>query len=130
MILIVDDDSAMAENCEMLLESYGYEVSVAFNAADALSKIHDRRPDLLISDCCMPDLTGVELSRKLNADPDGCRLPVLLMSGSLQCQVAAGKSYDAFIRKPFLAENFLAEIRKLLSMNTVTPPENKTRQLL
>lgn len=130
MILIVDDDSAMAENCSMLLESYGYEVSVAFSATDALSKIKALRPDLLISDCCMPDLTGLELSQRLHAEPDGYRLPILLMSGSLQCQVAPGKSYDAFIRKPFLAEKFLIEVRKLLSMYAISPPKNNIRQLI
>jgi hypothetical protein len=39
------------------------------------------------------------------------------MSGSLQCRVAPGKSYDAFLRKPFLAEELLVEVRKLLQKN-------------
>lgn len=120
MILIVDDDSNLAENCSMFLEDHGYEVSVALSGAEALSKIKARQPDLLISDCCMPDLTGLELSQRLNAGPSGSPFPILLMSGSLQCQVAAGKSYDAFIKKPFLAENLLCEVRKLLDGNFIS----------
>ncbi len=122
MILIVDDDPALAENCSMFLESYGYEVNVAFSGMEALSKIKSLKPDLLISDCCMPDLTGLELSKQLNAEPGGSQFPILLMSGSLQCQVAPGKSYDAFIKKPFLAENLLIQVRKLLSMKDLSPP--------
>jgi DNA-binding response OmpR family regulator len=117
MILIVDDDTNLAENCSMFLENCGYDVSIALSGAEALSQIKARRPDLLISDCCMPDLSGLELSQRLNAGPNGSPFPILLMSGSLQCQVAVGKSYDAFIKKPFLAENLLGEVRKLLDGN-------------
>jgi DNA-binding response OmpR family regulator len=123
MILIVDDDSNLAENCSMFLETYGYDVSIALTGAEALLQIKARQPDLLISDCCMPDLTGLELSQRLNAGPGGSSFPILLMSGSLQCQVAAGTSYDAFIKKPFLAENLLSEVRKLLDENFRTSRE-------
>jgi CheY-like chemotaxis protein len=65
----------------------------------------------------------LELSQRLNAGPGGSSFPILLMSGSLQCQVAAGTSYDAFIKKPFLAENLLSEVRKLLDENFRTSRE-------
>ncbi|HEV2610014.1 MAG TPA: response regulator, partial [Noviherbaspirillum sp.] len=102
MILIVDDDPNMAENCSMLLETHGYTVRVAFSGEEALSQIRVHQPRLLISDCCMPDFSGLELSERLNSGPNGSLFPILLMSGSLQCRVAPGKSYDAFIKKPFL----------------------------
>lgn len=124
MILIVDDDSNLAENCSMLLETYGYDVSTAVSGTEALSQIKARQPDLLICDCCMPDLTGLELSQRLNATPSGSPFPILLMSGSLQCQVAPGKSYDAFIKKPFLAENLLSEVRKLLDSDFLSHRED------
>ena len=114
MILIADDDSDFAESCSMVLESHGYDVSVALSGGEALEKISDRQPDLLISDCCMPDIGGPQLSDQLKARPLDQQFPVLLMSGSLRCQVAPGKSYDAFLRKPFLAEDLLLEVRKLL----------------
>jgi CheY-like chemotaxis protein len=114
MILIVDDDSNMAENCSMLLEAHGYTVRVAFSGKEALSQIELQQPQLLISDCCMPDLSGLELSERLNSRPNGSLFPILLMSGSLQCRLAPSKSYDAFIKKPFLAENLLSQVEKLL----------------
>jgi two-component system chemotaxis response regulator CheY len=117
MILIVDDDANLAENCSMYLESCGYDVSVALSGEEALSQINARQPELLISDCCLPDLSGLQLSEQLNAGESGSQFPILLMSGSLQCQVAPGKSYDAFIKKPFLAENLLSKVRKLLNNN-------------
>jgi CheY-like chemotaxis protein len=87
---------------------------VALSGSEALASISDRQPDLLISDCCMPDIGGVQLSDELKARPVDMQFPILLMSGSLQCRVAPGNSYDAFLRKPFLAEDLLLEVRKLL----------------
>jgi two-component system chemotaxis response regulator CheY len=123
MILIADDDVDFAENCSMMLESHGYDVSVALSGSEALASISGQQPDLLISDCCMPDLSGVELSEQIKAGPLSGRFPVLLMSGSLQCRVASGTSYDGFLRKPFLAEDLLIEVRKLLQKSATTKNE-------
>lgn len=57
MILIADDDSDFAETCSMMLESYGYDVSVVPDGVQALARISARQPDLLISDCSMPGMT-------------------------------------------------------------------------
>jgi CheY-like chemotaxis protein len=114
MILIADDDSDFAENCSMVLESHGYDVSVVLSGGEALAQISHQQPDLLISDCCMPGIGGPQLSEQLKARPLTQQFPVLLMSGSLRCEVAPGKSYDAFLRKPFLAEDLLLAVRKLL----------------
>jgi CheY-like chemotaxis protein len=128
MILIADDDADFAENCSMLLESYGYEVNVALSGADVLASIAARQPDLLISDCCMPDMSGLQLSQQVKAKPADLQFPILLMSGSLQCRVAGGPSYDAFLRKPFMAEDLLLEVRKLLQKFAIGdhPPEGST----
>lgn len=124
MILIVDDDANLADTCSMFLESCGYDVNVAFSGEDALSQIKARQPDLLISDCCMPGITGLQLSEQLNQGPGGSQFPILLMSGSPQCHVAPGKIYSAFIKKPFLAENLLSLVRKLLSGQIPSRVEN------
>lgn len=129
MILIVDNDMALAENCSMLLEAYGYSVRTAGNGREALDKIHSSKPKLLISDCCMPDITGLELSKQLHAVPGGAQFPILLMSGWRQSQVAKGETYDAFIRKPFLAENLLIQVRKLLNAKCLLPPNNTKEHL-
>jgi CheY-like chemotaxis protein len=115
MIMIVDDDEAMAENCSMFLELQGFEVCVAVSGADALTRIRRKSPQLLISDCEMPGMTGVELCEELRSDPMTAHLPILLMSGSSRGDVASGSLCDAFLRKPFLGENLLIEVRKLLS---------------
>lgn len=124
MILIVDDDANLAGNCSMFLESQGYDVHTATSAEDALSQIKLQQPYLLISDCCMPGLSGLELSQQLQAAPNGSPFPILLMSGSQQCRVAPGKSYDAFIKKPFLAETLLSQVQQLLDGKAPTSVES------
>jgi CheY-like chemotaxis protein len=125
MILIADDDVDFAENCSMLLESFGYDVNVVSSGSEALARISNQQPELLISDCCMPDIGGLKLSEQLKARPAGLQFPILLMSGSLQCRVAGGPSYDAFLRKPFLAEDLLLEVRKLLQKFALGDHESK-----
>lgn len=115
MILIVDDDVGMAEACSMLLESHGYEVSIAASGTEALSRIGAIACKLVISDCVMPGMSGLELTDRLKAHSATAHVPVLLMSGSLRRDVARSASSDAFLRKPFLAENLLAQVRKLLA---------------
>ena len=115
MILIVDDDLEMAENCSMFLESQGFDVTIACSGAEALEQIKIASPELLISDCAMPGMSGPELSAHLKADPCTAQLPILLMSASLRSHVAGCAQADAFLRKPFLAENLLLEVRQLLS---------------
>lgn len=118
MILIADDDLDFAENCSMMLESHGYDVNVVSDGMEALEKIRENQPELLISDCSMPNMGGLELSAEVKARPNERQFPVLLMSGSLKCQVAPGGSYDGFLRKPFLAEDLLLEVRKLIADQT------------
>lgn len=121
MILIVDDDEAMADTCSMFLESQGFEVSIASCGAQALGIIRDESPELMISDCVMPGMSGLELSSKLKADPVTAHMPILLMSGSLRGDVARNGNFDAFLRKPFLAENLLLVVRNLLIGSSAAP---------
>ncbi len=114
MIMIVDDDVEMAENCSMYLEGCGFEVEVASSGKDALSRIHAGTTELVISDCAMPHMSGLELCKALKSAPSTATLPILLMSASMRGEVAPGLSYDSFLRKPFLAETLLMEVRKLL----------------
>lgn len=121
MILIVDDDSDLAETCSMMLEACGFNARVALSAKEALKQISMHVPELLVSDCCMPGMTGLELSEQLRSAPLSYTFPILLMSGSLECDVALGKSYDAFIKKPFLAQSLLTQVRTLLRKHGARP---------
>ena len=128
MIMLVDDDIGMREICSLFLESEGFEVHVAANGADALLKMQETPPDLLITDCAMPGMTGVELSESLRADPMTAHIPILLISASLRRDIACSDCYDGFLRKPFLAEKLLVEVQKLLAGAGSLPPATPGNQ--
>lgn len=114
MIMVVDDDADMAEHCSMLLESYGYAVQTACGGAEARQSPNLHQVKLFILDCIMPGMSGVELSRRMNSRVDCPSIPVLLMSSSLECQAGDKNSSNGFIRKPFLAEELLKQVRCLV----------------
>lgn len=107
----------------MFLEAKGFQVCTAASGAEALARVADHVPELLISDCSMPGMGGVELSACMKAGAATAAVPILLMSASLRCEVAPGLAYEGFIRKPFLATKLLEEVEKLLNLpfNHPTP---------
>ena len=123
MILIVDDDADLAETCAMLLRVVGYEVTIANNAKAAMEIMHVRLPQLLISDCCMPGVTGLQLCDYLHNVHSIVPFPILLMSGSPRHLAAPGEAYDGFLQKPFLAETLLASVRELSGAPRAIPLE-------
>ena len=78
-VLVVDDDPAVSRSLRRVLESAGYEVTVANNGNAAVETIMHRAFDVVLSDIQMPGVTGVELLRLVRADD--LDVPVVLMTG-------------------------------------------------
>jgi DNA-binding response OmpR family regulator len=95
-ILIVDDDPAIVQVLEQLLDDEGFEVRYTLDGQEALSEIRRVHPDVVLSDIMMPSLDGVALTRALRDQGD--LTPVVLMSA-----VFAGVDLPGvrFIAKPF-----------------------------
>jgi CheY-like chemotaxis protein len=114
LILVVDDEVDITETYALYLSLHGFEVATANNALQALEKIGQHVPDLIISDCMMPFMDGVEFSRRVKADPATAQVPIILMSGAPELHDLASASYEAFLRKPVLFQRLLREIARLL----------------
>ncbi len=110
-ILVVDDEEAMRAVMELRLGEWGFEVHTAVDGADAERQVKRIRPDLVISDVIMPDMTGQELMRSLLAGDADC--PVLLMTahGTVEMAVEAMKAgaHD-FLTKPLDYERLRATL--------------------
>lgn len=100
-VLIVDDEEAIREVLEMRLEQWGYEVAIAVDGREAQRRVESFKPDVVISDVVMSELSGLELLRLLKEGD--VRRPVLMMTahGTVDMAVEAMKegAYD-FITKP------------------------------
>ncbi|MES3021383.1 MAG: response regulator [Pseudomonadota bacterium] len=114
MILIVDDNADLAEICAMLLRLYGYRAEVATGSKHAMDFLTGSRPRLLLSDCRMPGFPDLQLCDYLHRVAPKLPYPILLMSGLPQHLAASGHGYASFLKKPFLAETLLREVRQLI----------------
>ena len=115
LILVVDDEVDITEIYSLYLALQGFEVITADNAVQVLAMMATRVPDLIISDCMMPYMDGVEFSIRVKADPRTQHTPVILMSGAPELHDLARASYEVFLRKPVLFDRLMFEIRRLLA---------------
>ena len=121
-ILVVDDQRSNAEMMAGLLRALGYEVLTALDGEIALSRVHSRHPDLVVSDIMMPGMDGYELCRRLRADPATALLPVVLVT-SLDPQSESVKGIEAgaddFLSKPVNWPELFARVKRLLRVKTL-----------
>jgi len=106
LILIVEDDLAIRESLRDLLVEEGYRVAEADHGAQALERLAEETPSLIILDLWMPVMTGGELMEKLRADARWASLPVLVLT-------AANEEADpalTTLRKPVGLETLLAAV--------------------
>jgi two-component system KDP operon response regulator KdpE len=110
-ILIIDDGPQVSRELMVSLSARGYETEVASCARDALESIARRPPDVVLVDPDLPDLSGVEVIRRLRGQ---CRAPVVVLSGSATSTdkiEALDAGADDYVAKPFDLNELLARIR-------------------
>lgn len=114
-ILIADDDFAFVASLTPILKKNNYEVIVANNGEDALSKTKSCKPDLILMDVKMPRLDGDIATFKIRAQ--GITTPVIMLTGIREAQeqaFAAQIGAVDYIIKPFNPEDLLNKIKKAL----------------
>lgn len=115
VVLIVDDTPENLHVLGDMLEQEGYEVQVAANGLDALENAGAvPAPDIILLDIMMPDMDGYEVCRRLKADPDLQKIPVIFISAmGMKEQKIQGFSLGAvdYITKPFQSEEVVARVR-------------------
>ncbi|MFE3002648.1 response regulator transcription factor [Nocardia sp. NPDC059246] len=114
-VLVVDDEPPLAELVSLALRYEGWEVMTAGDGRTAVTKARSTRPDVVVLDLMLPDMTGLELLRKLRQqDP---RLPVLLLTAkdSVEDRIAGlTAGGDDYVTKPFSIEEVVLRLRSLL----------------
>ncbi|MHC4535776.1 MAG: response regulator [Planctomycetota bacterium] len=127
-ILIADDDPDIRESLQAILESQQYTVVTAVDKTDGMEKIKAEKPDLAILDVMMSTWEdGFQMSRELKKDPQFKDMPILMLTGiknetGIDFKSTAGDPtwcpVDAFLEKPIEPDILLAEVAKLLSVET------------
>jgi CheY-like chemotaxis protein len=103
-VLIVDDNRANLKLARVVLSLEGLDVRTALSAEEALTVLESFTPDLILMDLQLPGIDGLQLTRKLKADPNRHHITVLAvtayaMKGDMERALAAG--CDGYISKPF-----------------------------
>lgn len=114
LILVVDDDSDTLATLQALLSVLGFDVATARSAPEALRSIEQRRPDLIITDCEMPRMSGLALCRELRERDHTADIPLVLYTGKDMTDEDP-KPYDCSIAKTASTDAILGIIRALLS---------------
>ena len=112
-ILLVEDEHAALEVLSLLLAQEGYHVREASDGEEALALLEEQRPDLVITDYWMPRLDGVDLCRRMEADPRWRDIPVIMMSASV-FDGERPRQVVAFLSKPLLFSNLVAAVTRAL----------------
>src|SRR6188474_2914854 len=116
-ILIVEDDRSLAEVLEYNLRQDGYQTSVANDGQDGLRQARLKTPDLVLLDLMLPMVDGLEVCRRLRADPITRNVLVLMLTAkSEETDEVVGFSVgtDDYVAKPFSVKVLLERIRALL----------------
>lgn len=113
--MLVDDEVDITETYAMYLEFFGFDVITANSVSAAFEKINVRLPDLIVSDCMMPLVDGIEFSRQLKARTDTRAIPLILSSGAPHFHDLSSSTYELFLLKPVSMPRLVEEIRRLLS---------------
>jgi putative two-component system response regulator len=114
-LLLVDDDAGLRALLRTTFEVVDVEVDEAESARDAEARIAANRPDVIVLDVMMPGVSGLDLCRKLKADPETAGIPIVLLTGSEGGTKVASDSAgaDAFVRKPFSPLELLSVVERL-----------------
>ena len=113
-ILLVEDEYAALEVLAILFERSGYQVMTAADAEEALVRLHERRPDLVITDYWMPKMDGVALCRRMHEDERWRDIPVIMMSALLADDIPRLPGVVAVADKPIQFPALLRRVRQIL----------------
>jgi len=118
-ILTCDDEKHIVRLIQVNLERQGYDVITAYNGAECLEKVAGDRPDLIVLDVMMPEMTGFEVLEALKKNPDTAEIPVIMLTARAQdADVLRGwqSGVECYLTKPFNPMELIAFVKRIFSM--------------
>ena len=115
-VLVVDDALSVRRSMQQLLGDAGYDVATASDGFEAIEQLRLKRPSLVLTDLEMPNLNGLELTRRVREVPLWMDLPVVMITsraGDKHRQIAAEAGVDVYLTKPYLDADLLNHVRTL-----------------
>jgi len=120
-ILVVDDEIYIVHILDFSLGMEGYEVVTALDGEQALEKVKNEKPDLIVLDIMMPKLDGYETCKMLKNEDATREIPVILLSAkgrNVDQKIGFEVGADDYITKPFSPRKLVERINAILGQNT------------
>jgi len=116
LIQIIEDDEAIRDVIEYILQQSDYEVHVASNAKEFKSNLFNTLPDLILMDVRLPDGNGLQLCRQLKQNLDTRHIPVIIISAHASALESSKEALaEDFVAKPFDLDDLLKRIERQLA---------------
>ena len=117
-ILVVDDDAGIRESLRDLFSLDNFECSVAASAEEGLALVASEKPELVVTDIQLPDMSGFQLCQTIKRNPDFRHVPIIMISGCFTEREDRVQGLelgaDDYFSKPFNPVYFIARVRNLL----------------
>ena len=130
-ILIVDDEEDLVETLEFNFEREGFATVTARSGKDALERLAEKpRPDLVVLDLMLPDISGTEVCREMRSDPEMREIPVLMLTAKgdeIDRVVGFEVGTDDYMTKPFSVRELILRVRAIL--RRAQPAETPSAEL-
>src|ERR1700716_3552722 len=127
-ILIIEDETDVADLLTLNLRKAGYRVSRAADGASGLQKARDDRPDFIILDLMLPKMSGLEVCRILKSDTATAQIPILMLTAKAEeIDRIVGLEFgaDDYVTKPFSPREVVLRIKAILRRGRGESDEEK-----
>lgn len=117
LILLADDDELVGEAVREALSARGHVVGIVGNGLEAVRVAELKRPALIILDCAMPEMNGIEALRQIRLSPTVHRTPILMLTGrrsEMDREIAIRAGANDYLKKPFDADQLIVHVEDLL----------------
>src|SRR6476469_3245970 len=128
LVLVVEDEAALATLLRYNVEKQGFRVEEATDGQEALIRIAEAQPDLVLLDWMLPQMSGLEVCRQIRRRSATRDLPVIMVTARTEDQDAVrglNTGADDYITKPFSMDALLARIRALLRRSNAMPAKGQ-----
>lgn len=128
-ILVVDDNEQNLELLQAYLEELDCQIITALDGRQALEAVAQEKPDLILLDIMMPQMSGFEVCKRIKADPDTQNIPIIMVTalnefGDIERSISSGT--DDFVSKPVNRLELLARVKTMLKLKHLSDKLERT----
>ena len=135
-VLVVDDDSALAEMLGIVLRTDGFEPSFVADGSRALQAFRDTKPDIVLLDLMLPGMSGIDVCRAIRAESGTPIIMLTAKTDTVDVVLGLESGADDYVMKPFKPKELVARMRARLRHHedvaseslTIGPPDSPSRR--